>query len=148
MALIRIIYTSTAVREYNAADLDDILAVSARNNAGRAEDGSDRVTGMLLYASGNFMQVLEGEVSAVDETFRRIATDTRHKDVSVIERGPIDKRDFSEWNMGFRRIGQPERDSHPAFAPFFQYGFDTENLRARPGVALSILMEFGANQRP
>lgn len=147
MELIRIIYTSTAVREYAAADLDDILASSARNNAGHAADGSDRVTGMLLYAGGNFMQILEGGKEAVEATFQRLEKDPRHKDIFVIERGPIEQRDFAAWNMGFRRIGQAELDSHPAFAPFFRHGFEARRLCAEPGMALDMLIEFAANQR-
>ncbi len=148
MPLIRIIYTSTAVHEYAAADLDDILAVSARNNAGRAPDDSDRVTGMLLYAGGNFMQILEGGQAAVDATYQRVEKDPRHKDIFVIERGPVERRDFAAWHMGFRRIGTAEQDSHPAFAPFFRYGFDARRLCAEPGMALAMLIEFAANQRP
>ncbi|AUZ89011.1 hypothetical protein CVO76_16195, partial [Arthrobacter agilis] len=46
-----IVYSSTATRPLNDADLSALLAISRRNNA-RAE-----VTGMLLYRGGRFLQV-------------------------------------------------------------------------------------------
>jgi hypothetical protein len=96
MALIHLIYVSTASIDYDDDELDRMLESSVRHNT------SQHVTGMLLYARGNFIQVLEGEDTAVDETYDRIAKDPRHKGLIVIEREPIKKRDFDQWNMGFR----------------------------------------------
>lgn len=141
MALIHLIYVSTARREYGVEELDKILESSARHNA------PQHVTGMLLYAGGSFLQVLEGEETAVDETMSRIENDPRHTDIYLIEREPIDKRSFAQWSMGFRRLGAAEAASHPAYAPFFEHGFQEADLGARPGLALTMLKNFGRHMR-
>lgn len=141
MTLEHLIYISTAEQEYDDAELDRILASAARNN------GAQHVTGMLLYAGGCFMQVLEGEPAALDEVFARVAKDPRHKGIVLLERGPIDARSFPQWSMGFHRLGASEADAHPAFAPFFRYGFDPQQLGLHAGLALDLLLNFRADQR-
>lgn len=141
MALIHLIYVSTARAAADAAMLETILATSSRNNT------RDEITGMLLYAGGTFMQVLEGEESVVDATHHRIEHDPRHTGIFVLERAPIAERSFSQWSMGFRQVGTADVEANPAFAPFFSEGFDAARIGAKPGVALSILQHFGINQR-
>lgn len=72
MGLLQLIYISAATGALSDQELDSILASSVRHNA---ENG---VTGLLIYAEGNFMQVLEGDPRALDETYTRIARDSRH----------------------------------------------------------------------
>lgn len=141
MSLIHLVYVSTARAELSQPELRRILAASARNNV------PVEVTGMLLYSGGCFMQVLEGEEAAVDGVYGRIAADPRHKDVTVLERAPIEARSFPTWTMGFRQLGTGDAADHPSYAPFFAHGFDPRVLGARPGLALDLLREFGANQR-
>lgn len=136
MALIHLIYVSTAREEMNPTDLGDILDACMRNNSPR------HVTGMLLYAGGSFMQVLEGEEAQVEEIFGRICRDPRHNDVIELERTVIPERSFEHWNMGFRRLGPADVEAHPGFAPFFQDGFDAASIGAKPGLALEILNNF------
>lgn len=141
MPLIHLIYVSTARAEYGLAELERILESSVRHNT------PQQVTGMLLYAAGNFMQVLEGEDTAVDETMSRIEQDPRHFDIHVIEREAIAERSFPGWSMGFRRLGVPEATAHPAYAPFFEWGFKASDIGARPGLALDMLRNFASNTR-
>lgn len=141
MSLIELIYVSTATEEIDAAGLDRILESAARHNQPQG------VTGMLLYAGGSFMQVLEGEESAVDETMGRVVQDPRHTDIIVLCREPIAHRSFLQWNMGFRRLGASEGTTHPAYAPYFQNGFDAASIGAHPGLALEMLREFSLSQR-
>lgn len=137
MALINLIYVSSAFEEADTAALERILQAAAHNNA------AHHVTGMLLYAGGTFMQVLEGEEADVDAIFERIRRDPRHTDLMVLERCAIPGRSFERWNMGFRRLGRDQAQSHPGFAPFFEAGFDAASIGARPGLALEILQAFG-----
>ena len=102
MALIQLVYTSTATRPMGEADLEQIVA-SARNKS--PDNG---ITGMLFYADGRFMQVLEGEESVVDATLERVRVDPRHTDVTVTERSAITARSFAGWSMGLKRVGQNE----------------------------------------
>jgi Sensors of blue-light using FAD len=141
MGLIQLIYVSNSLHEATAAELDDILASSARNN------GAHQVTGMLLYAAGSFMQILEGEEKAVDETYDRVSRDPRHTNIFVLEREPIAERSFEQWKMGFKRLGAAEAAAHPAYAAFFEHGFKAADIGARPGLALDMLIDFGKTQR-
>lgn len=57
------------------------------------------VTGMLWASQHEFVQALEGEHVAVEETMRRIRLDERHCDISVIYDRPVVSRVFGTWTM-------------------------------------------------
>jgi hypothetical protein len=138
MELRQLIYVSTACRLLDEAELLAILEASVRHN------GPQAVTGMLLYADGSFMQILEGSPAAIDETMGRIRNDDRHRDVVVIETRPIARREFGRWSMGFRRLGEREM-RHPNFIPFFEFGRTPAATAAGSGAALALLHKFAAS---
>lgn len=78
MSIYQLLYVSGAVGRPTEEEVEQILAVSRRNNA---ELG---VTGMLLYADGAFIQVLEGEESTVKTLSHRISRDPRHRNYMVL----------------------------------------------------------------
>ena len=78
-----------------AAHVRSILSVSRRNNA------RDGITGGLLFSTGCFAQVLEGPPDAIERTFERIQCDERHSEVTVLEAGMIEARDFPTWSMAY-----------------------------------------------
>lgn len=94
-----IVYTSAALRA--APDLEDILEVSQRNNA---ENG---LTGILLFAEGNFIQALEGPKEALDATYARIVADPRHRQIIDLFRAPLSARNFPDWSMGCHKLTTP-----------------------------------------
>ena len=99
MGLERIVYTSRARGNADSLLMQvDILAVSQRNN------GRDDLTGALLIHDGRFLQVLEGAGQDLDRLMKRLATDPRHDEVVVMERGAIDARRFSGWAMASVRV--------------------------------------------
>ena len=65
----------------------------------------------FLIVEGNFaMQVLEGERQTVNETFQRIAADSRHRDVQIVEWREIAKRNFF---TSFTTVARgPANDAH------------------------------------
>lgn len=136
MALFRLIYVSSARQQLSDPELDDILESAVRHNTPQG------ITGMLLYCDGNFMQVLEGEEAAVDETYGRICRDRRHYDIHLIEKEPIGCRDFPGWAMAFRRLARQEAASHPAYAPLIESRFDPGLVGATPGLATELLKRF------
>ena len=141
MALVHLIYVSTAITLYDDVELDKMLESAVRHNA------PQQVTGMLLYGDGNFMQVIEGEGAAIDETYGRIVKDPRHKHILLLEHGPTEGRQFSQWNMGFRRLDRSDTATHPAYVDFFANGFDSAQLAKHYRGAMTMLKEFGASQR-
>ena len=92
-----IIYVSSAVRLFDEAELEKLLADARHLNRLQS------ITGVLLYSDGNFMQCIEGSEAAVNKTFERIAASKRHKDVIEILRMPIESRNFGSWEMGIAR---------------------------------------------
>jgi len=133
MSLIQLIYVSTAKGELVEEDMRKILDSSVRRNA------SQQITGMLLYSERSFMQVLEGEPSAVEETMSRIDKDIRHENILVLSKTKVATREFANWSMGFRGISAHDAASWPGYAPFFERGFSAEKMGAKPGLALKIL---------
>ena len=66
---------------------------SARRNAAIG------VTGLLIYAASSFLQVLEGGRKAVNDTYRRIADDTRHNSPMILQVLAVSQRHFQLWAM-------------------------------------------------
>jgi hypothetical protein len=59
--MIQIYYISSATAPMSTSDLLQLLRQCRDNNASRS------VTGMLLYANGTFLQVLEGPDQVIDD---------------------------------------------------------------------------------
>lgn len=131
--LIELVYTSTAVQNYSDEELEAILKTSVQNNKRR------NITGLLLYAKGTFMQVLEGETDVVDALVDIIKSDPRHQNIEMHLRTPVFEREFSEWHMGYRALSQKDAIALPNYAPFFEDGFDAAKLASKPGICLEIM---------
>lgn len=96
--MLRMLYVSGASAPMSDADIQDILAASRRNNQ------RDGITGMLLWADGVFIQVLEGEPQMVRSVYRRIQADDRHRNLMLVLEQEADERMFSQWSMGFKQL--------------------------------------------
>jgi hypothetical protein len=114
--MISLTYLSSSTVPVDAADLEEILAVSRRNNTAAG------LTGMLLYADGHFIQTLEGEPEVVAEAFARIAGDPRHRDVLVALREEVAERAFPDWSMGFDRLTPEEAATIPGATDYLEDG--------------------------
>jgi hypothetical protein len=135
MELIQLIYASDMVGKQES-ELVSIAASASRNNL------RNNVTGMLLYAGGNFLQVLEGEPAMVQATYQRICRDPRHRNILQLLQEPVSNRHFSRWSMGFARLSAEHVQKFPRYAPYFQFGFDARAIKAAPGIALDMLETF------
>lgn len=60
-----------------------------------------RVTGVLAFNSGRFVQILEGAASDVDPLLAAITTDRRHSEVRLLSRQSVGARSFGSWSMAF-----------------------------------------------
>ncbi len=101
MRLYTMIYTSRASTKVTHASLRAIVESSARRNARIG------VTGLLLYGSGNYFQLVEGGETAVKALCRRIDQDNRHHGMRVVFEGSIAKRVFPQWQMGLLNLDDP-----------------------------------------
>jgi hypothetical protein len=128
-----LIYASRAVARFDTDALTALLEQS------RARNGSLDVTGLLLFAQGSFLQVLEGPDAAVDEVYASIERDERHAGVRLLCREPIGERRFPDWTMGFETPDE-DRLAHelPGYRPATQYPFVAGDLVPNAGVALTL----------
>jgi len=92
-----LVYVSSATRSLTDSELEAILTGSRVRNAESA------VTGVLLAAGGNFMQMLEGPRKSLDETMARIRRSRRHAGILVLVDEPVSAREFDAWSMAFTR---------------------------------------------
>ena len=96
--MIELVYISTATKDFSDDELTALLAQARIRNT---ELG---VTGMLLYANGSFMQLLEGEQASVEAIYSSIKQDPRNTNNAVMHLCEIDERHFPKWSMGFKSI--------------------------------------------
>jgi hypothetical protein len=98
--MLQIVYTSTASHALSTPELEQLVT------GARARNKTLGVTGMLVFHDGTFLQALEGEQRAVCEIFASIRDDTRHRDVTVLHRGPgAEQRVFGDRSLGFADVG-------------------------------------------
>ena len=123
-ALFRLIYVSQNNIEGDVdtvqAEIDQILSVA------RDANRLCGVTGALMFNSGCFAQILEGDQADVEATFERIQCDYRHSDVVILSYSSIDSRSFNDWSMAY--IGQCS-ESNEAFEHIrSESNFDSSRL--------------------
>lgn len=95
MALAHLLYRSSGRLDHFERDCAAILHVARQRNA------SLDLTGFLHAEDGIFVQWLEGSEDAVETVSQSIMADSRHRDIAVFSRGPIDARQFPCWTMGY-----------------------------------------------
>lgn len=136
MSLIHLVYVSSATHSFTQSELLALLEASRRKNEAAT------ITGMLLYRDGNFMQVLEGEESAVTDTHTRIAKDSRHDGLITLVKAPISQRSFGEWSMGFRNLDSAEVRAVPGYSEFLNEDWRGRPIQESPHRALTFLRVF------
>jgi hypothetical protein len=136
MALVTLIYVSSAVRSLTDSDIQKILRAS------REANGKKQITGLLLFKDGNFMQVLEGDAHAVDELHKRISSDPRHTRIITLLRSPIHTRRFSDWKMGFKDIGNLTEEEKAAHSDYLDRPLSDSAYSSNPNEAFILLESF------
>lgn len=137
-SLLQLVYISTAAQDITTQDIDRILVKARIFNA------QQRITGLLLYKEGLFLQVLEGDADAVLKLYDHICKNALHHGVRMLSQKIISKREFGFWSMGYvdavgeypKIEGSIERgasmDEAPEmtakrFVAFFQSGYWDKN---------------------
>ena len=139
--MLSLVYVSSSIRQLNDDELLDILKISRDNNS------SKDISGLLLYKGGNFMQVLEGPDDVVLALYNKIGSDPRHKDVSIISKEQINKRQFPAWEMAFTNLDNPAIRNEPGFSQFLHDEFTADLYRNEPKRAYIMLLAFRDNLR-
>ncbi|MEN3289451.1 MAG: hypothetical protein V7634_3751 [Bradyrhizobium sp.] len=119
-----LVYYSHNRMEHEQPELKEqiasILAASQSNNRNAG------VTGALIFNRGIFAQVLEGDLSQVEQTFERIQRDPRHGDVQVLAFDKVQSRTFPSWSMGY--VGTSRENENVFGQIAHQTGFDAARM--------------------
>ena len=109
-----ITYISRAPIRQNGAtvpsDLSKIYSQARRRNFDK------KITGILSYRVGYYIQVIEGEDHSVDEIYAKIEKDGRHSNPIVIFEQYINQRMFKNWSMKLLQ----SVDNDPSFQQFIK----------------------------
>lgn len=101
--LIQVVYLSRSTRRITGGDLQEIQTHASLNSV------RNGVTGVLIYGDSHFLQLLEGDPEAVEETLVRIKRDSRHTDLKELMRRAVTERASGMWSMGVIGLDMPPR---------------------------------------
>ena len=95
MKIKQLVYISKATVPFTTDSLKELTEVANANNE------KLNVTGCMVYASGYFLQLLEGSAESVDILYRKIEKDDRHKGTKLLLESKVDedRRLFDKWFM-------------------------------------------------
>lgn len=131
MSLISLLYISTSTLTADDAAHEVVRIVTTS----RAFNATVDITGALLFTGTHFAQILEGGEDAVDALLAKLHDDPRHRDILVVQRGPVAMRRCSSWNMAYS-------GSSTGVASYVMRVLDapTEEVRATAARSLANLM--------
>jgi hypothetical protein len=118
---------------------DDLVALLEQS---RARNRQHSVTGMLLYAEGAFIQVLEGDAKDVETIYKSITLDERNAGHYVIEKSEITERNFPEWSMGFTDLTKVPADQLEGYSDIFHRQKALEDVAKCRDMAVALLLKF------
>lgn len=137
----RIVYCSQATHDFSPDELVALLEVSRRNNQ-RSE-----LSGMLLYSSQSFLQVLEGSPKALAAAYARIGADDRHTRLRLLLDAEVPAPLFPDWTMGFEHVDDEElAEELDGFTPAVDYPLVNPDLITNAGVAQTLLKLYAKNR--
>ena len=102
------------------------------------------ITGMMLYADGDILQVLEGPQKDVTALFEKIKRDPRHQDIFIVLDEILAARHFPEWSMGYKKIDLLDKADFLHYKQVFRGTTDAITQRSVPGVAIEVINAFCA----
>jgi len=134
--MIQVSYISSATQPLSTQELLELLQQCRKNNAGNG------VTGMLLYGNATFLQVLEGEEKIIDSLVEKIRTDARHTHLQILHRKTIERRQYSDWSMGFKRVSNRELQHVEGLRDFDEKHFTPDYLAQHSAIVQSLMNHF------
>jgi len=137
----RVIYCSQATHDVSPDELVQLLEVSRRNNE------KVGLSGMLLYSSQSFLQVLEGDAAALQVTYARILADDRHVNLRLLMNADVAAPLFPDWTMGFEHVDDEDlAEELDGFTPATDYPLVNPDLVTNAGVAQTLLKLYAQNR--
>tara|TARA_R110001606_G_scaffold274968_2_gene423315 strand:+ start:699 stop:1124 length:426 start_codon:yes stop_codon:yes gene_type:complete len=91
--MLELVFNSNSIKEL---EKDNLVAIQNISGVTNSKIG---ITGCLFYYKNEFVGILEGKVENVEQLFVKIESDNRHRDISILAKGPIGERQFEDWGM-------------------------------------------------
>ena len=137
--IVQLAYCSTSNRMLTTQELDGLLSVAVSNNE------KAQITGMLIYSGGSFFQWLEGPAETVDNLFKKIVLDERHRNCTVILREGATERSFSRWAMAYASSSDLDEKGQEAFVTLREIQDGRTSIAHSETVAHAIIQSFIRN---
>ncbi|WP_452599807.1 BLUF domain-containing protein [Pontimicrobium sp. MEBiC01747] len=90
-----ICYVSSSDIDLNISDLNELFKTTIKNNT------HSKISGILIYKNGNFLQIIEGEENQIDKLYTKICLDARHHGTILIIETKICDRVFDNYSTEF-----------------------------------------------
>jgi hypothetical protein len=126
MREVQLIYASTCADDCTPRVWLDILRQSRKYNA---EKG---ISGILVYDIVYFLQLIEGDREEINNLYKQILNDPRHRDVIIINYEEIQQKSYFRWNMGFVHLADKREHFVADYFPdgdFNPYRLDSQKAK-------------------
>jgi hypothetical protein len=134
--MIQTAYVSRAAETMTQEALLSLLQQCLANNE------SSGVTGMLLYGNDTFLQVLEGDEAVLEAVIDKIRKDPRHSRIHFLYRKPLERRQYADWSMGFKRISAQGLQAIGGLSEFREKDFNFDYLIEHEAVVETLMDRF------
>mgnify|MGYP006156611073 CR=1 FL=1 len=124
----QLVYRSAAAGPMGHAELARLLEQA------RARNEAERLTGLLVYDQGRFVQWLEGPTTGVERIWDSIRRDSRHVEIERLHTPWHPERLFPEWRMQFGTRADPQ---HPLAGLALARQVGVLHMRVAPAGALT-----------
>ena len=136
--MIQIAYISSSIQPMATDALLTLLQQCLTNNLRQA------ITGMLMYGNGTFLQVLEGDEKSVAALVDKIGKDSRHSGIAILHRKSIERREYRDWSMAFKRVSEEALQHIEGLHDFGAHDFNIDYLRVNTSVVEKLMNHFRA----
>ena len=137
MSIFQLLYRSYRSNYFQEDQLANLLFEARKNNE------AIKITGLLVYRDGIFVQLLEGDKEIVKNLYENhISQDERHHSCKILTQADQKDRVFPHWSMGV--IGKSLVYSE--FQPFFELlekEYEESELES-PSKMIEFLKKFSA----
>ena len=113
---IQMAYLSFATRRFRSNCDQEIQHILEQARTHNSDKG---ITGQLVYRSGIFLQLLEGDKTEITSLLGRILLDSdRHENIKILLNQPMEDRIFPDWNMAYKNLDNAALDIVNCIVPW------------------------------
>jgi len=134
--LMHIVYVSFSFKDLTEIELENLLVDIRRRNK------LQKVTGLLLYNDGTFIQLIEGKPRVIKNLFEKIKNDKRHSNVVLLLDESIKKRAFPDWTMGYYKLNSKQSGKIPGYSDFMHSKDSRKLIESTSFEAMKLLNSF------